>query len=625
MIMVEHIDLACYNEARRSHCPQRRIVMFRIRGSIRNKLIVFLLIATILPIVTSIVITYVYNKETVKETTIRENSNLLFQGKTNLIHYFTILDKATLTAYSDYKMFNILLTGYDHTGEEQSQILAAIQNISRSVNETLQVHLEAVKSSDHFLYTHGRFLNNTKPEHVQSPKAFEGYEAYLEPTHMSHDYDMNTFPKYESVPVISYHRPIYNVPSTDPLGLLSVDIRLSFLERLSKELYNPNHEELYLLDENGVVVYSSNPGEWGRPLNRSWVSYALAQQEERGAFEWTSDGFTGMEIYEKVETPYMKWTLVKQIPYSYLYQNARELARINVAVFSLFLIVVIAATVYISIRLTAPIRVLISTINKIQAGQLDVEIDVQGTDEIGILARRFRIMMQSLNEMILREYALELANKTNELKALQAQINPHFLNNALQSIGTLALQHQEVRIYTLIASLGKMMRYHMNTDETIVPLQKEIDYVKGYLELQQQRFDERLQAEIHVQEAARQVMLPKMTLQPIVENYFKHGHDSTHGGQVRIECSLTDAGELRITVADNGKGMQPEELDLLQEKLRQAPSVGVNGPNSIGLLNVISRIKLYFNDQALMNVTRGEDNGLCVELIIPLFEGGNQT
>ncbi|WP_438446626.1 cache domain-containing sensor histidine kinase [Gorillibacterium sp. sgz5001074] len=598
--------------------------MFRIRGSIRNKLILFMLIATIVPIVTSIAITYKYTKESVKRTALQENSNLLFQGKTNLIHYFNLMDQATLSAYSDYKFFNILQRGYENNRDDQSQLLAGIQNMFRSINETYQVHLDPVKSKEHFIYTHGRFLNSAKPEKTEDGEGpFKGYQAYLEPTHWSHDYSVTFFPKYDPVPVITYHRPIFNVPASDRLGLLSIDILPTFIERISAMLYNQDHEDLYLLDPQGVVVYSSKQEDWGKVLNKGWVSHLLAMEGERGAFEWVSDGFSGMEIFEKLETPYMNWTLVKQIPYDHLYKNARDLAGINVAVFTLFLVVVIAATVYISIRFTAPVRLLISTINKIQTGQLNVDIDVKGSDEIGILARRFRLMMQTINELILREYALELANKTNELKALQAQINPHFLNNALQSIGTLALQHQEVKIYSLIASLGKMMRYHMNTNETVVPLSKEIDYVKGYLELQQQRFDERLQVELEAAPDSLAVKLPKMTLQPIVENFFKHGYDTTREGRIRIECSLTEGGEaLRITVADNGKGMEEEELKALSSKLEQDPSFVSEGQISIGLLNVIQRIKLYFNENARMNVSHAEPTGLRVELHIPLADGG---
>ena len=163
----------------------------------------------------------------------------------------------------------------------------------------------------------------------------------------------------------------------------------------------------------------------------------------------------------------MDWILVKRIPYETLYKDARQLTLINSLVVSLFLIIAVIAALYISFRFTNPIKQLIRYINKIESGNLDAEIDIDRTDEIGILAKRFHQLMQRINQLIMREYRLELASKTNQLKALQAQVNPHFMNNALQSIGTLALQHGDRKMYALISSLGKMMRYHMRADNRV--------------------------------------------------------------------------------------------------------------------------------------------------------------
>jgi two-component system sensor histidine kinase YesM len=595
--------------------------VIRIKGSIRNKLILFMLTATIIPIAASILITYSYNKETVKKNSIHENSNLIFQGKTNLMHYLSIIDQATLSAYSDYRVFNILQSGYQGNIDQRSDLLRAVQLVSRSVSEVAQVHLDLYESGEHFLYVNGRLTSSPRELAGSNaePRPFAGYQSYMEATHPAHDYGVAYFPKNESYPVFTLHRPIYNVPAVRQLGVMSVDLRLDFLERICTQLYNPQYENLVILDENGTVVYSKLPSEWGSKPAYSWLSQLTGDD---GSFEWKEADFNGMTIYQQMETPFMKWTVVKQIPYSHLYEDARDLTRINAGVYTLFLAIVIVATVIISIRFTAPIQALIAAINKIQAGQLHVEIDSKSNDEIGILARRFRIMMQTLNELILREYALKLANRTNELKALQAQINPHFLNNALQSIGTLALQHQETRIYALIASLGKMMRYQMNTDKTIVPLQQEIDYVKGYLELQQQRFDGKLQVEIEAGPAALAIPVPKMTLQPLVENYFKHGYDSKAGGRIRLAASLSPEEELRIQVADDGRGMTGVELEALREKLSQEPAAEIGEDGGIGLANVIARIRLYYNPQAVLTVEAPEEGGLRVELYIPLKEGG---
>jgi two-component system sensor histidine kinase YesM len=290
----------------------------------------------------------------------------------------------------------------------------------------------------------------------------------------------------------------------------------------------------------------------------------------------------------------------------------------------MFLILTIIATILIAFQLTAPIKKLIRYMNQIQTGNLQVTIDMDRKDEFGILARRFQLAMNTINEMIIREYELELARKTNELNVLQVQTNPHFMNNALQSIGTLALQKQEPEIYNLIASLGKMMRYSMNTGEPIVSLARELDYVKAYFALQRQRFGEQIQYSVHIDEGLLQLQIPKMILQPLVENYFKHGFDvQAETGAIAIYGeNPAGSGWLRLEVRDNGKGISEIDLKSLHQRLSHAKAAWGNGESGIGLPNILSRLKLYYNETANLEVKSGVPDGFCVVLWIPLWKEG---
>jgi two-component system, sensor histidine kinase YesM len=282
----------------------------------------------------------------------------------------------------------------------------------------------------------------------------------------------------------------------------------------------------------------------------------------------------------------------------------------------------VAATVIISVRMTSPIGEMIGYINRIELGNMDVDIRVRGNDELSSLARRFKSMMHTINELFVREYRLEVANKTNELKALQAQINPHFLNNALQSIGHVALQQGNRQVYSLIASLGKMMRYGMNTNETIVPLKEEMDYVKTYLKLQKLRFREQFQQQIECAPEAEAILVPKMILQPIVENYFKHGFQGVESeGLIVVKCTISDDGQtLRIEVSDNGSGIEDEKLADLRSRLSGSQPVLSERGDFIGLVNVVSRLKLYYRNNAEMSVDQVDPQGFRVSLSIPIFQ-----
>lgn len=226
-------------------------------------------------------------------------------------------------------------------------------------------------------------------------------------------------------------------------------------------------------------------------------------------------------------------------------------------------------------------------------------------------------MTRTINDLILKEYKLELANKTNQLKALQAQVNPHFLYNALQSIASLSLRYNAPKVYDLIYSLGSMMRYSMNTERTQVPLRDELEHVQNYVILQTERFgEENLRLDIDAEEAALEIAVPKMILQPIVENIFKHGFtDGIREAVISITCALDANGSLRLAVKDNGKGITAERLEEITAGLQQS---GRTEHEEIGLHNVLARVRLQMSSGAELLLQSVEGGGVKVTLIIPL-------
>lgn len=601
----------------------------RIQDSLRGKLTLFLLIAIVVPMATSIAISYFFTKEKVVSESIQNNSSLIFQGRTNLTNYMNIIVQASLSPYTDLRtgdkntMYEIMEQGLtDYTSE--SEIYSSLVNTSMSVKEIHQIYLYIAKSRSAYLMFHG---NKKQDKNATSPimKSNVPYKAYVESSHLSHEYGLKKqSPYYAPQTVISIHRPIYQIPSNKWIGMLSIDVKLNVIRSISEQLYSEG-EELYIIDSDGNVIFAPNDQPLMNRSQDSWVQQTLQKTHQDGIstgfFESEDELFKGITIYENMKTSYLDWTIVKRIPYNVLYNNTRQLAQINLWVMCSFLIIVILGALYISVLFTKPIKQLIRYINKIESGQWHVDIHMDRSDEIGILARRFQAMMQTINNLIMKEYRLEIANKTNQLKALQAQIHPHFLNNALQSIGTLALQHQETKIYSLISSLGKMMRYNMNTSEGIVPLSKEMEHVKAYLQLQSQRFDNKLTTQFTMDSEAAEIIVPKMLLQPLVENYFKHGYEPQGGqGELFISCTVNSDRILNITVSNNGKNVPADRITELQERL-EMPFAATEAQESLGLLNVLSRIQLYFTEEAQMKLENKEPHGFSVILLIPLQKG----
>lgn len=602
---------------------------FLFRNTIRNKLMLLLLIATILPIATSMVISYNSTKASISEEAYEKNTRLLSLAKTNMLNYMNNINQKSLAVYNSINVPRSLYYILEHNMESEvfpNELTDVIRNrnllkdhllnIYQSVSEFHQVRLHVVKPNTTYLLRSDDDIKVGTPESAHNVTL---KKTYIEPSHMSHTYDLDfkTYNKDEFV--LTLHRPIFRAPSEDLLAVLSIDVKLNVLDELNRQVYDAGQETFYIFDANSKTILSSDKAMIGEEIDTPWFDLIRDKGTENGYMNWKDSEFSGMVFYDRVTTPFVDWYLVKLTPDTHLYKTAEGITRINTWVGATFLAIAVLATLFISLRFTKPLLSLIGYVNQIERGNLSVDIDIRSNDEIGILSRRFRSMMQTINNLILKEYRLELANKTNQLKALQAQVNPHFLYNALQSIGTVALQHKDQQVYSLVTSLGKLMRYNMNTGESIVELEKEINYVQAYLDLQKQRFDTSLEVQFLMVPEVSSIRVPKMILQPLVENFFKHGFHqrSDKPARLLISCTLEDE-LLHIKVEDNGEGMTESQLEVVNKRLQASEDSNLGQDSGIGLVNVLSRLQLHFHESASITLSNLIPEGFAVDLYIPL-------
>ncbi|ACT00679.1 cache domain-containing sensor histidine kinase [Paenibacillus sp. JDR-2] len=605
--------------------------MFAFATSINRKLMALLLAVTIIPITVSMIISNYYIKDKVTQQSIHENQNLLALGKNNILGYMDKINENSLDVYLNINKSNSLYALIERgqspnvnvpmfDEKNNLQIYAHMLNIYQSTNGIHQIQLQIGDGKLTYLMARGFFRRGINQplewptEHGSSPKPF------VEATHTSAHYNLDWSHAVKEESVFTLRRPIIRTPSDEVIGYLSMDVKSDELNQICRQLTMSSEEQLYIIDRSRNFVCSVNGQEDQDRLK--WTDQVLASKQENGVIKWQDQSFSGIVIYDTLSTNYMDWVVVKQLPYSYLYESATAIRTINTSVIAIFMVLAVIASFLVSYQFTKPIKRLIGHINQVQSGNFNVVVPVDRKDEIGILARRFNTMIQTIRDLINSEYRLEIANKTNQLRAMQAQINPHFLYNALQSIGTLALHAGAPKVYTLITSIAKMMRYNMNTSESIVPFSMELNHAKAYLELQQQRFNEQLTVHYDIDPASLSVQVPKMLLQPLVENYFKHGYETSgRSGVLRLFSEVTDDGSwLTIRIEDNGSGMDPDKLRELRQLLFRSTGALLEEQKSIGISNVWMRLKLYYNEEAEMSIDSSPSGGFTVTLRIPVQE-----
>ncbi|MFD1775906.1 sensor histidine kinase [Paenibacillus rhizophilus] len=605
------------------------------KHSIRNRLMALVLLAAVIPAGVSVMFSYLYTKQSVTEQAVGQNRKLLTLGAANLDNYFQGINQRALSIYSGINIqssfYTSILSVKDPNGlpkgtiqsDNRNIVSSQLYNLFLADRNIFQIHLYVRANKESNALLKGLFRREINSRYTLLSNPDGSNRPFVEATHMDHQYGMRSgFPNFKSgkTPVFSAHFPIYRTPSDEIIADLSIDFRLTELEGIAKSMYNSDIERLYIMDEQGNVLYASG-GDWiGKPIEAGWSK--LPPGKESGHFSWNNKEFKGIIMYKHIDSNIFKGNIIKLVPYEDLYSDARTISRINTGIGVIFLIIAGIAGVLISIGFTRPIKKLISYTQKVQIGQLDASVDSVSEDEFGLLARKITDMTRTINDLILQEYRLEIANKTNQLKVLQAQVNPHFLYNALQSIATLSLRYNAPKIYDLIYSLGSMMRYSMTTDGNQVTLQNEIEHVENYVILQRERFgEENLRMDVDIGESARAVIVPKMILQPLVENIFKHGfRDGVKDGIISIAGKLDEEGRLVITVRDNGMGIAGERLDEVRNCLKRVESGGFCG---IGLRNVLARLRLQISERSQL-LLQGGEGGAEVVLIIPLDDTGNR-
>ena len=284
----------------------------------------------------------------------------------------------------------------------------------------------------------------------------------------------------------------------------------------------------------------------------------------------------------------------------------------------LVVLVVLALLVYwlVSIVLKRFYEVL-ATVREVRAGNLDVRTENESrSDEMGELSYQVNRMLDRIQELMRENVNREVLAKDSQLKALQNQINAHFIYNVLESIKMMAEIREEYDISDAVTSLGKLLRYSMKWSSETIYVSEEIEYIKNYMALINLRFDYEIYLSLNLSETAMKQKIPKMTLQPIVENAIVHGIEEIAEDTTIYIKSQEEDGECRIEITDNGRGMTEEELEILKGKISgQIPSGGGSG-NGIGLKNVQDRIRMEYGEGYGIEVAAMENcyTKVCIRL-----------
>lgn len=286
------------------------------------------------------------------------------------------------------------------------------------------------------------------------------------------------------------------------------------------------------------------------------------------------------------------------------------------------MLALVACSVLFSRKLVDPIRAMMGEMEQVEQGNFDIQLPVQSKDEIGVLSDRFNRMSAALKKYIDKFYVAQIRQTEAELTALRSQIYPHFLYNTLEIIRMTALENQDQKVSEMIEALSAQIHYLIGTVQDMVPLEAELEIIQKYIYLLNCRISCRVSLSI-VAGQLGDILVPKLILQPIVENAYVHGIKPRKGdGNISIEAGI-EGTDLEISVMDNGVGMDKEELKKIDELLKgNAPGIK-NEYNwqSIGVKNIHERLRYLYGEEYGVQIMSNPRVGTIVCVRMPVIRG----
>lgn len=524
----------------------------------------------------------------------------------------TVLTTAQ-TVESNWVVQNILLENYttDKVSNKRQQYMdmCELEDTLQAIGSANGLYVCTLYVDDQLFYSGQDYYFSSLEDlkgNMEFAPLFDGTDSYL----WTPPRETLNPTNYQYETIISYYKPIISKYLNTQIGVQRVSMEASEFSSVLEDALSVQGGLLYIINGNDQLIGASDLEQY-----RTMSGSEIARKTVENAGKW--------EVYGDQDTQYLcysqaientDWMLVAMIPYEAIMQEENTVRGI---LFSIaFLIIAICGVLiyFFSRSFTRRLSILSNTMHEVEKGNLQVELKTQDSDEIGMLYQAFNYMLRNMNALVKEQYENGKAIKSAELKALQAQINPHFLYNTLDLINWEAMDHNAPEIAEISRALARYYKISLNRGEDLISLNEELRHVETYVQIQNYRFDNRISLHIDVPDELRGLKIQKIVLQPLVENAILHGMLMLEKGE-RGTVTITgwkQSGDLFLTVKDEGVGMPASQLrNILTDK----PVVDRHG---YGIRNIHKRLQLQYGEKYGLHFDSTPGKGTTVTIRIPI-------
>ncbi|MFD0618762.1 sensor histidine kinase [Paenibacillus sp. GCM10027629] len=392
-------------------------------------------------------------------------------------------------------------------------------------------------------------------------------------------------------------------------GVLVVDMNFKTIDELSRQVVFGKRGYVYIIDSYGNIVYHPQ-----QQLIHAGLKYEDLERVLTYSYGSYQDELNGEQrmITIKSVNP-IGWKVIGVAYKDELLTTKSELNTFLLWFLIVVIIFVLLLAIFVSARISSPIQRLARSVKMMGEGHLNTPIPVSGIYEVEQLSRRYHVMLQQIRHLMDQIIVEQEAKRKSELDVLQAQINPHFLYNTLNSVIRLVEKGQSGEAVTAITSLSRFFRISLSKGKNFISVQEELEHIRHYLIIQTIRYKNKFHYTIEAEDEVLHCLTMKLILQPIVENAIVHGIElMADRGMIRISAKV-DAGKLLFEIADNGLGMSRDALDQL---LKNTP-ISAQG-SGVGVRNVNQRIQLHYGPDYGIQFESELEEGTTVRIYLPV-------
>ncbi|GGH63562.1 histidine kinase [Paenibacillus silvae] len=638
---VRRLCSICFEHAFSSKCALRSIRGFidfssmRKSMNLRSRLLFLFLALTLLPLSLQGAMSYAHFSQTLDRKTEQFTIDMVRQINTNLNRMLKDFERLSLLPLYDQTVLDILR---EYDGPMGSGTWAKSDNyLKMKLYTSAQAYDRPEIRGIHLLSNSGILFSNLDSLAVKPvwDGSRESWFAELRDTEGKWRLLPPHVPGYyageQEVQYITVGRELRDPGTLRRLGYILIDIRPEAFGQLLSNLNFEQKASLMIVDSQQRLIFERASTEG---------LFAYGPLLSQGKFKNDADQKVELDgqsyLHVRHVSGYSGLSVISLTPIAVIQKESREMLTFTMGLALLCMAAVATLAVLISYRVTRPLIRLKHHMIRVEQGDFSQRVAHYSNDELGQISRGFNRMMEEIHRLFREVYLLEIQEREAELSALQSQINPHFIYNTLESINMMAIRERHAEVSAMVTALGKLLRYTIDKADRMVPLREELAFVDAYVRIQQVRYNGELEIIYDIEEEVHDCPIPKLLLQPLVENAICHGIEgkSTSGsesGIIWVSAVLFDQ-ELLISVRDNGKGMEQDELDrlnasvsgqVMEQPQPSNPILHRHAGDSLGLHNIAQRLRLIYGEDSGLSVDGSPGQGLVVTLSIHLQPKGD--